>query len=211
MTLRAKIILSLIIGVVLLMVAFGITRVINLFIKKPSEQAPVSQQQQNQQQLDSTKPLDDLSYGKKEDQQQVPQQKNQQPTKAPQGAEAQLLVMVRPFVERFGSYSNQSEYENLQELLSFMTPRMRAWAEGKIRERQAGETPSLYKGVTTKALAHKVISLNEQVGQAEFLVSTQRRESVGSVGNSKVFTQDVIIKLVKEDSVWLVDGAFWQE
>ena len=208
MTLRAKIILSFIIGMVFLMVAFGITRVVNFFIKKPSEQAPVSQQQN--QQLNDAKPLDELSYGKKENQQQVSQQQNKQGVKAPQGIEAELLLMVRPFVERFGSYSNQSEYENLQELLSFMTPRMRTWAEGKIRERQAGETPSLYTGVTTKALAHKVTSLNEQAGQAEFLVSTQRRESVGSAGNSKVFTQDIIVKLVKEDSVWLVDGAFWQ-
>jgi len=192
------------------MVAFGITRVVNIFIKKPAEQVAVSQQQ-TQQQLDSTKPLDNLSYGTKETQQQAPQQPpTQQAIKTPQGVEAQLLVMVRPFVERFGSYSNQSEYENLQELVSFMTPRMRAWAEGKIRERQAGEIPSIYRGVTTKALAHKVVSLDERDGKAEFLVSTQRKESVGSQGNSKVFTQDVTIKLAKEDGVWLVDGAFWQ-
>ncbi|MDO8571868.1 MAG: hypothetical protein Q7R79_04275 [bacterium] len=209
MTLRAKIILAVIIGIVLLMIAFGITRVINLFVKKPVEEQQ-STEQQTREQLETTQPLENLSFGTQNTQQVTPPPTQQKPVNTPQGVEAELLLLVRPFVERFGSYSNQSEYENLQELLSFMTTRMRTWAESRIRERQASETPTIYHGVTTKALSHKVVSLDERSGTAEFMVSTQRRESVGSLANQKVFTQDVSVKLVKEGSVWLVDGAFWK-
>lgn len=88
---------------------------------------------------------------------------------------------------------------------------MKRWAESKIRERQNGELPPLYHGITTRVFSHTLVSLDEKNGTAEFIINTQRYESVGSADNSKSYTQDVRIQLVKEDGIWLVDGAFWQK
>ncbi|MDD5289946.1 MAG: hypothetical protein PHT40_01950 [Patescibacteria group bacterium] len=117
-----------------------------------------------------------------------------------------LIKTAAAFAERFGSYSSQSNFENLLDLKMLMTERMQNWVDSLV---VAGSAPAtVYYGLTTKALNTEIKNLDAT--SAEVLVSTQRQESVGSEVNSKVYYQDILISFVKEAGLWQVDEARWQ-
>ena len=123
----------------------------------------------------------------------------------------ELKMMAASFAERFGSFSNQSDYGNIRDLKIFMTHSMRKWADDFISESRAKNSNSdIYHGFTTKALIQETIQFNEEAGKAEFLIKTQRKEAVGTTSNTTAFYQDIIIKFIKEKGVWKVNGADWQ-
>ena len=118
----------------------------------------------------------------------------------------QLTKIAASFVERYGSYSNQSNFENLEDLLPIMSTTLKNKSQRIIRQgRQAGVHSVVYYGVTTKALNSRVLNFSMDTGRAEFKISTQRQEAVGSNLNNKVYYKDIIVEMVKEDGVWKVD------
>ena len=123
-----------------------------------------------------------------------------------------LAKMASSFTERFGSYSNQSNYTNFEDLYDFMTDGMRRWAEEMVAElrSQASHGQPIYFGVTTKALSSKLTSFSEPDNQAEAVVNTQRREATGNTSNARIYYQDMVIKFVNEKGIWKIDGSFWQ-
>lgn len=124
---------------------------------------------------------------------------------------ADLERMAISFIERYGSFSNQSNFENILDLKVFMTQKMQNWVEQYIAEQRAkrGDT-SIYFGITTKSLTTNFVEFNSFDGLAEILVTTQRREATGSTTNFKVYNQDASIKFLKENGVWKVNGIYWK-
>ena len=93
----------------------------------------------------------------------------------------------------------------------FMTASAKAWAQNYIDEAKAKKADtSIYYGIVTKAIITEVKQFDADLGSAEVLVKTQRRESAGVAGNSSSFYQDIIIKYRREGAVWRVDGVYWQ-
>jgi len=130
--------------------------------------------------------------------------------KAEVGAD-DLARMSSAFAERFGSFSNQSDYGNVRDLQIFMTDTMKIWADNYITDARARKIQTtIYYGIVTKAISNEVKQFDADIGQAEILVKTQRRESAGIAGNSATFYQDIIIKYVREQGVWRVSGIYWQ-
>jgi hypothetical protein len=117
-----------------------------------------------------------------------------------------LLKTAAAFAERFGSYSNQSNYENLLDLKMLMTEKMSQWADTLIAK--GSDSQLIYYGITTRALNTELKTITED--QAEVLVATQRQEAMASEENNKVYYKDILIKFAKEDGLWKVDGAYWQ-
>jgi len=127
-------------------------------------------------------------------------------------AEEDLKRMAASFAERFGSYSNQSNYGNIRDLKIFMSAKMEDWANRFIKEEILKNADTdIYYGITTKAVSARVNRFDDDLGQAEILVSARRREAMGSLGNAASFQQDIIIGFIKENGVWRVDSAIWQE
>jgi hypothetical protein len=123
-----------------------------------------------------------------------------------------VLFYAMPFAERFGTYSNQGDFANFDELKSLMTTSMFNWVKNTyIPKLEKEHTGSAYYGIDAKAISSKFNSLDEDKGSAEVLIKTQRREYVGSDKNPKVFYQDIVLKLVKSENQWKVDGAYWQK
>jgi len=122
-----------------------------------------------------------------------------------------LKRMAGSFAERFGSYSNQSDFSNVEDLMIFMTAEMKAWAGGFVNDsaRKTGDL-SIYYGISTKAVTEEVKKYDKDAGQAEILVKNQRREAAGKMSNASAFYQDIIIRFVKEGGAWKVDAAVWQ-
>lgn len=125
--------------------------------------------------------------------------------------ETGLKQMAASFAERFGSFSNQSNYGNISDLKIFMSAKMRNWADAYVSAEKAKAKDNLvYYGITTKAIFEEAKQFNDAGGVAEILVKTQRREMSGADAASPAYYQDVIIKLIKERGIWKVDGAEWQ-
>ncbi|MCK4554348.1 hypothetical protein KAU19_05320 [Candidatus Parcubacteria bacterium] len=122
-----------------------------------------------------------------------------------------LKQLAASFAERFGSYSNQSDYGNIRDLKIFMSLKMQAWADDFVSKSriEKGET-SIYSGITTKAIAQEARQFDETAGQAEILIKTRRRQDSGTANDAVTYYQDIIIKFVWEKGEWKVDEAVWQ-
>lgn len=126
--------------------------------------------------------------------------------------EEDLKRMAASFAERFGSFSNQVNYGNINDLRIFMSVKMKNWADRFIKKETAKNVNSgIYYGITTKAIAEQVNQFNDDSGRAQITVSAQRREAVGALGNAVGFQQDIIINFIKENGIWKVDSAVWQK
>lgn len=113
------------------------------------------------------------------------------------------------FAERLGSFSNQSDYGNINDLMMFMTDSMQAWAKNYINTLRAANGTSQYYGISTSAITYTVNSFDEDKGEAEISVATKRQEIKGT--EEKSFNQSLKVLLVKDGSDWKVDGAYWEK
>lgn len=218
MTLRAKIVLALIIGLGVILV-IGLVIGIMSFVKKSGNGNSVQSEDTLQESaVPDENPQDDISRNDQVESdssnqavEPTDEHSSVQETAPASGDDKQTVVaIILPFVERFGTYSSQGQYENLENLLPFMTEEMKVWAQSVVKKATSEPANKQYVGVTTKALAYTILSLREAQGTGEVKVSTQRVEMVGLPTNKKVYTQDILVKLKKEEGVWLVDGAYWQ-
>jgi hypothetical protein len=126
--------------------------------------------------------------------------------------ENDLLKMAAAFVERFGTYSNQSNFSNIADLKMFMSEKMKKWADDYIVDMRAGASGNnLYYGVTTRAVNQEMSLLDEDSGEARAIVHTRRQEAAGFTSNtSESFSQDIIVNMIKEGQSWKIDSAYWQ-
>lgn len=122
---------------------------------------------------------------------------------------ADVAKLSAAFAERLGSFSNQSNYSNFEDLDLFMTASMRSWAKDYVAKTKA-ENPygGDYYGITTKAIGTEVKSFDDGAGKAEVIIGTQRRE-IGADGGERDFQQDLRLTFLKVNGQWLVDGAYW--
>lgn len=128
------------------------------------------------------------------------------PTEETKIADAESFA--RSFVERLGSFSNQSNYENIRELRSLMTPTMQAWADRTIADARAKATKDApYYGITTRAL--QASAKENGGGIATVVVKTTRREVKGKDA-PRVFYQDMALVLKKVDGEWKAESATWK-
>ena len=109
--------------------------------------------------------------------------------------------MARSFIERMGSYSTQSDFQNIDDLMGVMTPRVQEWAESLKTDIDSGT----YRGLTTRALSLELLEYEPQKS-AVVRVDSQRQEESEN-GEGRVYYQDAEVHLVHDGS-WMVDGPF---
>lgn len=128
-------------------------------------------------------------------------------------AEVTVRSLASAFAERYGSFSNQTDFKNLKDLSPLMTDKFSAQNSEYIREQKekAGDT-LVYYGVTSKTVKNKLISLDEEETKAVVQLTMQRTEARESMNsNVKVFYQDIIVTLEKERGEWKISKAEWQK
>jgi hypothetical protein len=119
-----------------------------------------------------------------------------------------LVKTAKSFAERLGSYSNQSNFDNVNDLKILMTVSMRAWADKYVADNQKKPYSGVYQGVTTQAVTSKTIDFDAAKGKADILIGTQKVSVTGT--SSPILTnQDITITFVKQNGNWLVDNAVW--
>lgn len=166
----------------------------------------------------SDRQISNLATGKQEEvQNQEQQSRNNVPSKVKlnpvseeEKTKAMLAQIAVNFAERYGSYSNQSNFSNILDLKYFMSVKMANWADGYVDEQRASNYNEIYYGTTTKALKSELIKFEDALGIVAINVSCQKREASGSASNFKIYYQDLLIKFIKENGAWKVDDAIWQ-
>lgn len=111
------------------------------------------------------------------------------------------------FAERFGSFSNQSNYDNFADVRLFMTTKMQTWLDNYLTGLRTQNYNGIFYSITTKALTTAVQKYDNKAGTATVLVRTQRQETKATT--TKVFLQNINLSLIRVDKEWKVDGAFW--
>lgn len=120
---------------------------------------------------------------------------------------ADVVSLSKSFVTRYGSFSNEADFANLEDVLPLTSASFAAQLQDII---DTGEAPEEYYGVTTNIITVKVQEEDETAGTATATITTQREEAIGSPQNTTVKYQDIILTFVMEDGVWKVDSATWQ-
>ncbi|MBU1132332.1 hypothetical protein KKC32_03760 [Patescibacteria group bacterium] len=117
--------------------------------------------------------------------------------------------MAVSFVERFGTFTNQSNYIGLLELSPALSSPMQSWLKNTyIPQLKTQHDPNgFFYRVITRAPAAELVSQTDS--KIKMKVSTEREETLSET-EPVVFMQDIVVDLVKENNNWLVDGAFWQ-
>lgn len=118
-----------------------------------------------------------------------------------------VTTTAKLFVERYGSYSNEANFQNIRDVIPLMSTKFGAATTADLATKKV---PVGYYGVTTRVITVKVVSQDERAGMAVIDMSTQRVEENGSAQNPSTKYQDAELTLVKESGVWLVDSVKWQ-
>jgi len=123
-----------------------------------------------------------------------------------------LLFAASSFAERFGTYSNQSNYKNFDELKVFMTDSVAKWVTATYIPQLKKQNPDLntYYAIETKAISSQIRKMDQTAGKAEVMIKTQRQEFNKTITNPRVYYQDILLQLVMVDNQWKVDGVYWQ-
>ena len=121
---------------------------------------------------------------------------------------ASIGAVAKTFVERFGSYSNQSGYSSLAELEALSTESFAAWLQSNyVPELKKEHDPAgYYYEISTEA--PMIASVEQSATAAKFVVTTQRIEKTDN--GEKTFQQDIVLDMKKIGDEWRVDGAYWQ-
>lgn len=111
------------------------------------------------------------------------------------------------FVERFGTYSSDVDFANIDDLQSFMTPAMRGWAERFKKSQPESEG---YSAIITEVASLAAKSFAPLERRAVFDIIANRTES--KAGQSEVYQQKCVIELTQANSgAWLVASLYWGE
>jgi hypothetical protein len=138
----------------------------------------------------------------------TPQQPTAAPAVAPEPADGRtsLARLAASFTERYGSYSNHNNFENLRDLEALMSRDLADETEAYIREQGlASELPD-YVGVSTRALKPTITFYDESAGLAKATVSTHRMFS-----DDRLVYQDAYLEFVRLNEKWLVSSVRWDD
>lgn len=131
------------------------------------------------------------------------------PTEEPQEVDEEdvILRLARVFTERYGTFSNRNNFENITNLEPFMTTAMQLEQAEYIDANQSDEVPEEYYGITTTVVSTNMDEITEST--ATVTVQTQRVETTGSEDPVKS-TQAMMITFEKVGENWKVSGASWK-
>ena len=113
------------------------------------------------------------------------------------------------FVERWGTYSNETDLSSLRALSDSMTPRMQPFIDDYIYNIRADHPyQDGYYGLTTKAATMAIEDFDINATSLNVLIGTRREESLPT-GDVKAYNQEVRVELQLLDDAWQVNSVYW--
>lgn len=109
------------------------------------------------------------------------------------------------FVERFGTYSSDANWAQIDDLQSFMTPTMQNWT---TRFKASSPERAGYYAATAAVAATEKLSFSAPERRAQFLVLTNRTETTAA--GATAYQQNATVDLRQDSAgVWKVNSLVW--
>lgn len=112
-----------------------------------------------------------------------------------------LKNMAIFFSQKYGSFSNQANYDNLEDINDIITADMRTWLDEQ-RGNDVVEA-GVYYGVDSRAVSVKVLNLDNTDGNATILVDLLRQDT-----NGESDQKQLRLEFKKVDGIWKIGGAY---
>ena len=120
---------------------------------------------------------------------------------------AGLQALAKTFAERYGSFSSESNFANLVDVIPLMTDSFATETRNFI---ETAEIPQELYTVSTRVITVEVDEINEDAGFATLTLNTQREESKGSAQNISVRYQPIVLTFRFISGAWKVSSATWE-
>lgn len=121
---------------------------------------------------------------------------------------ASPITTAAIFVARFASYSSESDFTNVTDVLPLATATFQAKLQEIAQDQRTRDTDTTYYGLSTKVIGNSKVSETDTA--AEIRLMTQQQESLGGPGNTTIKYQNITVQLVKEGDTWKVNGFVWE-
>src|SRR3989344_3307594 len=108
------------------------------------------------------------------------------------------VQLAKVFVERYGTYSSDNNFQNIKEVEALVTPAL--WSKISAPMNAKTSTAS-FVGVTTKVISLELTAWSDIAATVE-LKTTRTEEKNGAVSTRY---QNAIVQMVKTGGVWLAD------
>lgn len=119
--------------------------------------------------------------------------------------ERQARDLAEFFVERFGTYSTDASWAQIDDLQPFMTAAMQSWT---MRFKASSPQRDGYFATTAEVVAADRLSFSALEQRAQFSLLTNRTETSG--GKTDSFQQAATVELRQDGSgAWQVNSLFW--
>jgi len=110
--------------------------------------------------------------------------------------------MAKIFIERYGSYSTDNDYQNIREVETLVTPNLWATLSKKIGTPINGGD---FYGVTTKAVTTNILDWAKTSAVVE--INAMRTENMN--GTISTSNQKVKVTVLQSGDQWVVDKFEW--
>lgn len=117
-------------------------------------------------------------------------------------------IVARTFVERFGSYSTDIDYTNVEDVMSLATAGLTSRLSTLLADARTTPETGFY-GVSTHVITVDMVEETEETATLE--ITTQRQETFDNPSNTSVRYQDILVELTKSGNRWLVSNFTWVE
>lgn len=124
-------------------------------------------------------------------------------------AQSEIKEAASRFVERWGTYSNETDLSSLRALESSMTSQMQSFTDAYINDiRTQYPYQDGYYGITTKAAGVAINNFDINAVRVDVSVAARREETMQN-GDVNAYNQNVEVELQKSGETWLVNSVFW--
>lgn len=113
------------------------------------------------------------------------------------------------FAERYGSYSNQGDFQNLRDLLPIMTASYRAKTEAYLATATPADIAN-YQGITSVKISSEIRSYSAAAGTAVVAVMLQQQKTTGTSPTPAISYRSLKVGLKLVGQEWKVDSADWE-
>ena len=114
------------------------------------------------------------------------------------------------FAERFGTFTNESNYQSFNDLMPVLTATAQSWLKNTY-------VPSLVKEHDPRGFFYRIITdartadiLEQKDNSVKIKIATQREETKGDA-EAQSFIQNIVLDLVNENNNWLINGVYWEK
>lgn len=111
--------------------------------------------------------------------------------------------LAKIFIERYGTYSTDNEFENIKESEALATKSL--WTKISLGINVKNQN-SEFLGLTTKVVSATRVSWSDS--KAVFDLKIMRNENKNGVASNRY--QNVTVEMAKENGVWLANNLIWQ-